>query len=473
MSASLDFSAHRTAVFRSLAFAAAVSLWLAAPFCEAADGDLDSSFDQDGLQQIKFDLGNGNTDTPRTIVVDEDNHLVVGGYASSTDFHVELVMARLTPDGVEEWKQHLPASPNFPGQGLALTARSMTGPCLSGTRLNTLSGQRDAYVICTDNSGQPNDYDVSVASSESVGWHAATSALATPFFYAAGTIGTANSPSRDFVVARFDASAADISFDPTFGPNAGMKRIDAGGFNVADDVTAMVAAIGGVYVVGSTHSQDEGLATDYDFAVAVVGDDGTVETKKIDFNVLGSNLDDRAYGIARDGQGRILVAGTATKDQAGDDRDIALARRLSLSDPDPSFSQSGLDLGRRLFNFSAAHPEWDESVRGMAVDSYGRIYIVGTLFYPDQPDNPNDIAVLRLKADGEIDAAFGSAGRVTLDIGTTFSSGKSREEGVAIALQDDRPVILAEYEHNGTDTDFFVARLTTSEPAEIFADGFE
>ncbi len=464
-------SPARYSIPRSL-FLGSVLLGSATFSSNAADGDLDPSFDGNGLVSVNFDLGNGNTDTPTAIVVDEDNYLVVGGFASSSDFHTELVMARLTPDGIEEWARHVPANPNFPGRGLALTARSMTGPCLSGVRFNTVSFQRDGYIVCTDIDAQPNADNITVAPGESVGWHAATLTTSTQSFYTAGTVGTANSPDRDFVVARFNAP--QVTPDLTFSPQSGgLLRIDVGEFNVADDATAMSAAVGRVYVVGSTHSQGIGLETDYDFALAAVGEDATVESTRIHFDLSGSNQDDRAYGVALDAQGRILVAGTATKDQFSADRDIAVARRLSLFDPDPSFLQPGLDIGRRLYNFSAAHPEWDESVRGMVVDSYGRIYIVGTLYYPNQPENPSDIAVLRLKADGEIDTTFGSSGRLILDINTVLSGGKSREEGVAIALQDDRPVILADYELSGADTDFFIARLTTSEPAQIFANGFE
>jgi uncharacterized delta-60 repeat protein len=472
MFASLSFSTHQRGVFRSLSLAAAVMLWSAASVCKATDGDLDPTFAGSGLKLVVFDLGNGNIDSPRTIVVDEENHLLVGGLASSVDYDSELVLARVMPDGSEAWKRHMPANPNYPGHGQALTARSMAGPCLAGTRFNTVSLQRDGYIVCTDIDGQdiggqPYDH-ITVTPGESVGWHAATSAISMPFFYTAGTIGLSDSPGRDFFIARFNLA---VTLDPTFNPQSpGLLRIDMSG--QADEVAAMFSAVGGVYMVGSSHVQANNVGTDYDFALAAVGDDGTVESRTINFDVSESSYDDRASGVALDSQGRILIAGTATRDPAGADRDIAMVRMLSVLQPDPEFSQPGLPFGRRLYNFSTSHPEWDESVRGMVVDSYGRIYIVGTLFYPNQPANPSDVAVLRLKADGEIDTTFGISGRVILDFNTVISAGTSREEGVGIALQVDHPVILAEF-GAGIDTDFAIARLTISEPAEIFSNGFE
>lgn len=90
-----------------------------------------------------------------------------------------------------------------------------------------------------------------------------------------------------------------------------------------------------------------------------------------------------------------------------------------------------------------------DSVRGVRVQSDGKIVVAGTVFN----SSSSDIAVARYLSDGSLDASFGSGGKVVTDL---FGS---NDAGNALVIQPDGKIIVAGSAYrNGTVEDFALAR---------------
>lgn len=123
--------------------------------------------------------------------------------------------------------------------------------------------------------------------------------------------------------------------------------------------------------------------------------------------------------------GRIVVAGATSVTPSGLRDDFAVARLLADGTPDPSFAGDGsttIDFGS------------SELGAGLVVQPDGKIVVVGGT-YPG-PAGKDDMAVVRLLQNGSPDPAFGTAGRVRIDLG-------GAEDGLAIALRPDGRILVA------------------------------
>jgi uncharacterized delta-60 repeat protein len=129
--------------------------------------------------------------------------------------------------------------------------------------------------------------------------------------------------------------------------------------------------------------------------------------------------------------GRIVVAGGGAAASS-----FCVARLRINGALDTTFGSGG----KRVIDFGGA----DESAYGAALQPDGKIVVAGYT----QADE--DVAVARINANGSLDAAFGAAGKATVDFGAaTF--------GNAVALQPNGRVVVAG-QRTGTDN-FAVARL--------------
>jgi uncharacterized delta-60 repeat protein len=110
---------------------------------------------------------------------------------------------------------------------------------------------------------------------------------------------------------------------------------------------------------------------------------------------------DRARAIARQGDGKFVLAGGASASGRGEWGVIRLGPRGHL---DPTFA----DHGRLMSNFG---PGFDEA-QGVALQTNGKIIAAGRISDGDK----DDIGILRLKPDGGRDRTFGAGGRVLTDV---------------------------------------------------------
>lgn len=161
----------------------------------------------------------------------------------------------------------------------------------------------------------------------------------------------------------------------------------------------------------------------------------------------GGLTDDYVRGVAVQADGRVLVAGfgvTATATGT----DFLLVRHLRDGGLDTSFGTGG----KVTTGFNNAGRS-DEAL-AVAVQPDGKILVAGT---SDQGATGYDFALARYNADGTLDTTFGNVGRVT----TSFGNGA--DKAYALLLQPDGKIVLAGDSNQGASgNDFALARYNAN-----------
>lgn len=181
-------------------------------------------------------------------------------------------------------------------------------------------------------------------------------------------------------------------------------------------------------------------ASDFDWLIEKLTPAGAVDTTFGTNGTLrisrGGGIFEKAAAIEPTANGRFLVGGTFQNAT----RDVGVARVNADGTLDPSFADGGI----------ASPDAWglnQEYVNDMAIDSQGRIVLVGR-------DSESTLAsglVVRLNADGSVDSSFATGGRFVL-------SGLTSDEFVSVAIGPGDTVIAG----GNTDVDSLVIRLTAT-----------
>ena len=243
----------------------------------------------------------------------------------------------------------------------------------------------------------------------------------------------------DFALARY---TADGSLDSSFG-DGGLVATDFPGPS-DDRAWALAIDSDGRVVVG-------GLSTIFDsatgqgiccrLALARYAEHGTLDPSFGSGGLVTTDADSGlvADALAIDSAGRIVVAsGTHGGDDANEDAKIAVARYTTDGSLDQTFGQDGLVI-TDFSGFAA-----------MAIDADGRILVGGT--------SDDEFAVARYTTDGSLDQTFGQAGGVTTDFG----------EFRTLTIDADGRTVVA----GTSDADFAVARYTADgTPDQTFGQG--
>lgn len=150
---------------------------------------------------------------------------------------------------------------------------------------------------------------------------------------------------------------------------------------------------------------------------------------------LGDSAD-AAAAVAVQPDGKIVVAGSRTSKSS----DIVVARLLPNGKLDSSFGKGDAD-GTPDGVMSMSLGDGDDVANALAVQADGKIVIVGTTVASDKSTN---IAVVRLKLDGTLDASFGRGDADgTPDGVVSLSLSQGNDAGSAIALQADGKIVIA------------------------------
>lgn len=447
------------------------------------DGSLDSSFDGDGLKTVDF---TGINDYATNVLVDATDRILVAGQ------NVGTAMTRLTVDGVldtsfaGDGKYNGVINSYVQGMALDSIGRVVLGGGLQVARLTdngVLDSSFDGNGVRTFNSAVfENGSDVAVDAADRVlvsGWKRTSSTdqvfqvarlttdglLDTSFdsdgiqtfgfgetdsTTGSGTRSHAvavdsadrvlvagvsqNFASRDIAVARLTPDGSlDASFD---GDGRVTTQFGLSGNENGSDIVAWQSD-GKSILVGSSYSSGDMVAVRYN-------DDGTLDASFGNAGVViidfGSSVD-RAWSVAVDSAGRILVGGSTRQDGTGDD--FAVARLM----PDGSLDTSFAGDGKQTIDFASI----TETGLSVAVDSADRVLMSG---YSYQGATGYDFAVARLTVGGLLDTSFGGGGKQTIDFASTDFLG-------SMAVDSADRVLLGGYSNQaGTDYDFAVARLT-------------
>jgi uncharacterized delta-60 repeat protein len=291
---------------------------------------------------------------------------------------------------------------------------------------------------------------------------------------------------QDLALVRY---TEDGDLDPSFGGDGVVATAVGGG---TDEILALAPlADGKIAAAGRTFD-----GAGYDFVVARYLPDGSLDPSFGGGGVVTTSFgaDDRAWGIAVQHDGKLVVAGH-TCTPAG--CDFALARYEQDGSPDATFggdgtivTQPGPGTGGAFAVAAAPHgrtvaaglrctggdcdfalvrylpdgsldtsfdgdgavltsfgPGVDEAF-GVAVRPNGTMVAAGRSFN----GSDYDVAVARYAKDGSLDAGFGSGGTVT----TPAGPGDDQAAGLALAPNGD--VVVGGSTFNGADLDVLLAR---------------
>lgn len=169
--------------------------------------------------------------------------------------------------------------------------------------------------------------------------------------------------------------------------------------------------------------------------------DGEPDESFANEGILVQNLgsqSDHVAAVRVAPSGRILVAGDALGDAT---RDLLVLAFTPAGDPDPSFAGTG----RVTADFGG-----DEEATALAITRDGRIVVVGTR----SKDGVFEVVVVRYLGNGTLDTSFNGTGRRVL----AFSDGADNF-GNAVALELDGRIVIGGTRTNANGSVFAVARL--------------
>jgi uncharacterized delta-60 repeat protein len=405
----------------------------------AAAGDLDPSFDGDGIVVTDF----GANETASALAIQPDGKIVVAGGADG-----DIVVARYLPSGAVD--------SGFGSGGVVRT---------------DLGGFESASGVAVDATGRV----VVVGSTAPAGAFASDAVVARylpsgsldPAFASGGVfkkdfgspldvlIGvavrpdgrvvaggrTGSAPPRlveDMLLIGLDANGApDLSFG-----TGGAVITDLG--TVTDRVHALVLdSLGRVIVGGMTldaSAQPVSMVARYMAGGSLdpaFGAGGVVVTD------LGPGFD-RVMSVALAPSGK-LVAGAS----ASSTHDVGIVRYLGDGSLDPAFGAGGIVVS----DFGSI-----EGVYGVAVQPDGAIVAAG-----DARTDTFHFSVLRYRPDGSLDPAWGNGGRVLTDFG-------GQSAAFAVGLDAAGRAVVAGWTGRAA-TDFALARYDTAAPAPVACAG--
>lgn len=213
------------------------------------------------------------------------------------------------------------------------------------------------------------------------------------------------------------------------------------GFPAADNDAAQAVLVqpdGKILLVGSA-TNASGIT---EFAAARLtpggGPDSTFDGDgdsdgKVSYPV--GSLADSAYAAALQPDGRIVLAGTT---QTATTTELAVMRLTANGALDDTFSGDGiltLDTGALT------------AVGGAAVDSQGRIVVVGS--------SGPDVYVARFTTSGSLDSTFNLTGQRVID----FKNGGNTDAGQAVLLDGSAILVAGFTNYSGASDDFMLVRL--------------
>jgi uncharacterized delta-60 repeat protein len=406
-----------------------------------ANGTLDTSFDGDG--KLIYNAFGGN-DYATCVAIQADQKIVVAGLYEPSS--IDTAIIRLNANGTLDT--------SFDGDGVKIYSLS------SGQDYaNDVVIQPDQKILVGGIWDSVANHDFAVTRLNADGsfdtafdgdGYAATAVngddvLQGLALQADGKIiGSGySSGNQNFTVIRYNANG---SLDTTFDGD-GIAQTDFGGNR--DDVgrTVAVQADGKIVVVGETNTVN---GSRYDYGVVRYNTDGSLDASfdgdgklTAQFNANNSIPTD----IVVQSDGNFIVVGRSNWATV----DFGAMRFNPNGTLDTTWGAGKINLD--LFNNT------DDEGRAVARQADGKLIVVGRYL-----NGPNfAIAVARYNANGTIDTTFGSSGKTTTQINSTYPQ--------AVALQTDGKIVVAGYNYTGSGSDFLLVRYNTNGTLDTAFDG--
>ena len=376
----------------------------------ASPGDLDTSFAGNGKKAINF----GGTDEVQAVLVQPNGRIVLAGSGgASTAFCV----ARLRSNGLLDttFGTRGKRKIDFGGED----ERAFAAALQPDGKIVVVGDSHVQQVAITRlNANGKLDTTFSADGKKLFSWGAVSRATGVIVLSSGKLLlgGFSGPEGGNIQAARLNANGA---LDTTFG-TAGIATVDLGGTEFGNAMARQ--ANGRILIAGSS-----------DVAGGVVVRLRTTGVLDADFNgghvSIPGAVTLNAVFVQPDR--KIVVAGNT----AGLAK-MVVARLMPNGTPDGGFGTNGVET----IDFGTLA----DIVGGAVLQPDGKIVVAG------YSQSDEDVAVVRLNANGSLDATFGTAGKAKVDFGVaTF--------GNAVALQKNGRIVVAG-QRSGSD-DFAVARL--------------
>lgn len=246
---------------------------------------------------------------------------------------------------------------------------------------------------------------------------------------------TVGTNNDDIALVRYNPNG---SLDTTFGTSGKVKTT----VSSLDDRAYAVSlqSDGKIVIAGMTKTSSTGK----DFYVSRYNTNGSLDTT---FGTSGKvttsmgTTDDEAAAITLQPDGKIVVTGTMMN---GTNNDVVVVRYNSNGSLDTSFDGDG-----KMITTVSANNDFGRSVR---VQPDGKILVGGFAF---GGSGNGDFVVLRYDSNGSLDTAFGGTGIVTTGIGD------ASDDVYGVGIQSDGKLVAAGYSITGGNVDFAVVRYNT------------
>lgn len=333
------------------------------------DGSLDTTFN--GTGKVLIPVGTGH-DYGLSVMVQSDGKIVVAGVSLTSGVGSDFSLIRLNIDGSLDT--------DFNGTGKAII------PVGAGNDFAySVTAQADGKIIVAGASSNGND--------------------------------------NDFSLIRLNT---DGSLDTGFN-GSGKAIVPVGtGHDAAQSV--VMQPDGKIVVVGvSADSSGD------DFSVVRLNADGSLDTG---FNGTGTVIipvgsgTDRAYSVALQLDGKIVVSGTSVNGSG--DGDFSVVRLNIDGSLDTSFNGSGQAI-------IGVGPSWDTAYAA-TLQPDGKIVLAGTSL---NDSNSGEFSLIRLNDDGSLDLGFNGTGKALFPVGAYYA------EGHSMALQPDGRIMVAGHQVAG------------------------
>jgi len=258
------------------------------------------------------------------------------------------------------------------------------------------------------------------------------------------------SANKDFALARYNT---DGTLDTSFGTGGKVVTPVSSLSDFAN--TVAIQSNGKIVVAGNSNSGTSAANFNYDFAVVRYNTDGTLDNSfgtggKVTTNFGGNFETGNAVVIQSDG--KIIVAGISGTftSGVGTTAGFALARYNMDGSLDTSFGAGG-----KVITPAGSS---DDRATGAAIQTDGKIVVVGGSNTGTTSARNYDFAVFRYNTDGSLDSSFGAGGKVTTPIGS------SDDFAHDVAIQSNGKIVVAGDKYNvggGLDYDIALARYNT------------
>jgi uncharacterized delta-60 repeat protein len=425
------------------------TLWGGLPGVKAADGDIDPTFGAGG--RVRVNNVDDVSDRARTVAVQPDGKIVVGGDTNGSNNTGVAILNRLNPNGSLDLGFGTGGKIIGPQTTLGGVVILPDGKILTAGSIRASTIPVVNFVLTRYNPDGTLDTTFGVDGYASIGPQ--TQSIVYTFGNAlviqpdgkivAVGVATINPGGDRFLITRFNA---DGSRDESFGSSGVVftrftngetqalavalqadGKIVASGYNVADQVTR-------------------------NFALARYNTNGTID---LDFGLEGQITTNFAFrnfaqanGIVLQPDGKIIAAGGFTRQATG----FLLARYKSDGRLDQEYGTGG----KVTTGFASGGTGYGHAA---LLQPDGKLLVGGTLAFSGMNST---LLLARYNLDGSYDQTFGNGGVVISAQEAGF------DEGFALAFQPDRKLIAAGAvdEPGGSYQDFALARYIVDSTAQ-------